>query len=740
MQHGTMSRFVFATLLVALGMSSPATAVDLSGDYVAPRGVFVWSLPGITAFTVTAVQTGTTVQLTGDVVFEDALSPRPHPPFISSITHPLSAAGTVDPDTGTFSVTGEITGLCPDFVYNGTGDGEELDGTLTSRTCPSAPVLLTKCGNGVIDPMENCEDGNHLDGDCCSARCRLASPGTACTSDGNECTNDVCDATGVCMHVPNTGPCDDGNACTTGDVCTGGACLPGSPAPAGEPCEDDFDPCTADVCAAAGTCTHVPVSPAECRRAVACHSTCTEQLKECRHTCPARGQARRECRAACAERSTCTAPGASIRTLAYVMTECTTDRQGRSTLNQKLLVRRGNCDPITVPEVDAGLPQSDPSGLCRQFGAARHGTAATALGLFRRLAVLPDGSGVVYEMTAMTSRFRILRRPPQEGFFFVRADGRAHHWLGPPSRVEGTEAARMGTDFFPVSPDGRSIALTDLGPDAAGRDAPQIFRFDPRSGQRRQLTDHSQRICCAGFLNNATIFFHLPPGGPIFTVATNGQRREKALPVIMLPGGGRVVSRFEVSGVHPTPLYVFFPSRLNVYGSDGVVEVFLLDGQNPLQVTNLGRYDTDDVGAFVTRGQVLFSASANLGENPAEICQLFSVDTEGSHLRQVTHLPWDGREIFPGQKGLPCLRRLTDVRATCGLSRVFHDPVSGTVLFQSSCDPVGQNPFGDQVFAMRLNGTGLRQLTSARGMTTDPDGTLHVELPGPVASAFRAGG
>jgi hypothetical protein len=54
------------------------------------------------------------------------------------------------------------------------------------------------------------------------------------------------------------------------------------------------------------------------------------------------------------------------------------------------------------------------------------------------------------------------------------------------------------------------------------------------------------------------------------------------------------------------------------------------------------------------------------------------------------------------------------------------------VLFSSSCDPVGGNPFGNQLFAMRPDGTGLRQLTNAGGMTTDPDGTVHVELPGPV--------
>ena len=66
------------------------------------------------------------------------------------------------------------------------------------------------------------------------------------------------------------------------------------------------------------------------------------------------------------------------------------------------------------------------------------------------------------------------------------------------------------------------------------------------------------------------------------------------------------------------------------------------------------------------------------------------------------------------------------------ISARFLDRITGTVLFSSSCDPVGGNPFGDQLFAMRPDGTGLRQLTNARGMTTDPDGTVHVELPGPV--------
>ena len=73
----------------------------------------------------------------------------------------------------------------------------------------------------------------------------------------------------------------------------------------------------------------------------------------------------------------------------------------------------------------------------------------------------------------------------------------------------------------------------------------------------------------------------------------------------------------------------------------------------------------------------------------------------------------------------------------CTISRLFRDPITETVLFQSSCDPVGANPFGDQLFAMRPDGTGLRQLTSARGMETSPDGSVHVEMIGPVGYSMR---
>jgi cysteine-rich repeat protein len=85
------------------------------------------------------------------------------------------------------------------------------------------------CGDGVLDPREECDDGNRVDGDCCSADCRLAAADSACTDDGNPCTADRCSANGVCLHPAQAAACDDGDACTAGDACVDGACVAGAP-------------------------------------------------------------------------------------------------------------------------------------------------------------------------------------------------------------------------------------------------------------------------------------------------------------------------------------------------------------------------------------------------------------------------------------------------------------------------------------------------------------------------------
>jgi hypothetical protein len=489
----------------------------------------------------------------------------------------------------------------------------------------------------------------------------------------------------------------------------------------------------------------------------ACHSTCTQELAACKRTCPGGGPARRDCRAACAERSTCTAPGARIRTLAYVVSECTTDPQGRSSLQQKLVVRRGNCDPVTVMETAASTPVPDPLEACRVWGESRHGaTYFTLAGVFQRLAVLPDGSGVVFEVMKQWSLFPALTpEPPRgEGIFFVRADGRGEpRRLGPASRQPTFLFASdpLGTfhEFdawtFPVSPNGRSIALIDLGPDTAGQEAPQVFLLDLRSGRRKQLT-HQSRVWSArdldkgltlpSFLDGRTIGFY---GGSWFfstwksyRVKIDGSGYEE-IPAPTLIAGARVVAQFAVTGARPQVIVVRFLDRrptTEPLCCGGVTELFLSDGKDLLQLTNFNRTETGIPGGFIARGRVFFVASADpLGENPAEICQIFSVNTRGGDLRQLTRLPSDGRAFKNG-----CFQDPGQYAAACTVDLGIRlDRVTGTVLFGSSCDPVGGNPFGDQLFAMRPDGSGLRQLTAARGRDMLPDGTLRFEIVGPFA-------
>ena len=68
------------------------------------------------------------------------------------------------------------------------------------------------------------------------------------------------------------------------------------------------------------------------------------------------------------------------------------------------------------------------------------------------------------------------------------------------------------------------------------------------------------------------------------------------------------------------------------------------------------------------------------------------------------------------------------------------DRRAGSLVFDSSCDPLGTNPGGgNQLFAMRPDGSGLRQLTYTQGIVNHPDRSIDVELPAPfyVPSRLR---
>ena len=82
--------------------------------------------------------------------------------------------------------------------------------------CDIGAFEEASCGDGVQAISETCDDGNILDGDCCSATCQRDADGSPC-SDGNACTaNDSCDG-GVCI----AGPPVDCGACETCNTVSG---------------------------------------------------------------------------------------------------------------------------------------------------------------------------------------------------------------------------------------------------------------------------------------------------------------------------------------------------------------------------------------------------------------------------------------------------------------------------------------------------------------------------------------
>jgi cysteine-rich repeat protein len=102
---------------------------------------------------------------------------------------------------------------CPADTDPCTADVCDAVGTCThpdNNICP-------RCGNLRLDPGEECDDGNVVDGDCCSASCQFEPAGQACTDDGSVCTTEECDGVGTCLT--RLLPCDPCEACDAAAGC-----------------------------------------------------------------------------------------------------------------------------------------------------------------------------------------------------------------------------------------------------------------------------------------------------------------------------------------------------------------------------------------------------------------------------------------------------------------------------------------------------------------------------------------
>ena len=117
-----------------------------------------------------------------------------------------------------------------------------------------------------------------------------------------------------------------------------------------------------------------------------------------------------------------------------------------------------------------------------------------------------------------------------------------------------------------------------------------------------------------------------------------------ALSTVVVPGKGGVVEVPVITGFGRLARGLIVPGvPVNPQTDNGIIEVFITDGTNVLQLTNFRRSDTSvsfNSPVLSPDGErVFFTASVNppLGTNPLEICQIFSVDALGGDLRQLTH-------------------------------------------------------------------------------------------------------
>jgi cysteine-rich repeat protein len=158
-------------------------------------------------------------------------------------------------------------------------DGAGLTGPISGAFV--LELIPANCGDGIPEPGEQCDDGNVLDGDCCSSACQFEIAGSICDPGGNCAEPSMCDGAGTCSAGAPV-ICDDGLFCNGDETCdVAQGCLPGTPPPVDDSvlctldsCDeggnqvlntpddaacDDLDPCTADSCDEISGCVNDPI-------------------------------------------------------------------------------------------------------------------------------------------------------------------------------------------------------------------------------------------------------------------------------------------------------------------------------------------------------------------------------------------------------------------------------------------------------------------------------------------------
>jgi len=186
--------------------------------WFAPGGAgaarFVWNGAQHTGFAAYRAATGQDA----DSLFADPLLANP-------------AAGDVHLTAASPAIDAGDPGFVPDAGETDLDGGPRVLGPRVDIGADEA----ARCGNGAIEPPEECDDGDGDSGDGCDANCTATRCGNGVVTAGEQCDDggtragDCCDA--ACQREPDGTACDDGDVCTRADACDAGACA-GRPEPA----------------------------------------------------------------------------------------------------------------------------------------------------------------------------------------------------------------------------------------------------------------------------------------------------------------------------------------------------------------------------------------------------------------------------------------------------------------------------------------------------------------------------
>jgi len=131
-----------------------------------------------------------------------------------------ATAGEICDDGGVVDGDGCDSNCTPTGCGNGIVTAPETcDDSGESAAC-NGDCTVASCGDGTMNATagEDCDDGNDVSGDCCSASCAAEAEFSPCPDDGDACTTiSECDGAGICEHraAPATGcflPADSAKA------------------------------------------------------------------------------------------------------------------------------------------------------------------------------------------------------------------------------------------------------------------------------------------------------------------------------------------------------------------------------------------------------------------------------------------------------------------------------------------------------------------------------------------------